>query len=66
MPLTGDAAPTVPMRVTAIRYAAQDTNLYEFRRPDGAVLPPDSTRLPYRHPPAGRDAAPVFPDYRRR
>jgi tetrachlorobenzoquinone reductase len=40
MPLTGDAAPTIPMRVTAIRYAAQDTNLYEFRRPDGAVLPP--------------------------
>jgi ferredoxin-NADP reductase len=27
------------MRLTAIRYAAQDTNLYEFRRPDGAALP---------------------------
>ncbi|HEY8578257.1 MAG TPA: PDR/VanB family oxidoreductase [Beijerinckiaceae bacterium] len=29
----------VDMRLTAIRYAAQDTNLYEFRRPDGAALP---------------------------
>ena len=28
------------MRLTAIRYAAQDTNLYEFRRVDGASLPP--------------------------
>lgn len=31
---------TVDMRLVAIRYAAQDTNLYEFRRPDGASLPP--------------------------
>ena len=31
---------TVDMRLTAIRYAAQDTNLYEFRRPDGAALEP--------------------------
>ncbi|MFN3891070.1 MAG: PDR/VanB family oxidoreductase [Beijerinckiaceae bacterium] len=31
---------TVDMRLTAIRYASQDTNLYEFRRPDGAALPP--------------------------
>ncbi len=29
----------VDMRLTAIRFAAQDTNLYEFRRPDGAALP---------------------------
>jgi tetrachlorobenzoquinone reductase len=36
----GDAASITEMRVTAIRCAAQDTNLYEFRRPDGAVLPP--------------------------
>ncbi len=27
------------MRLTAIRFAAKDTNLYEFRRPDGASLP---------------------------
>ncbi len=27
------------MRLTAIRFAARDTNLYEFRRPDGASLP---------------------------
>ncbi len=31
---------TVDMRLTAIRYAAQDTNLYEFRRIDGAALAP--------------------------
>lgn len=30
---------TIDMRLTAIRYAAQDTNLYEFRRPDGVPLP---------------------------
>jgi ferredoxin-NADP reductase len=29
----------VEVRLTAIRYAARDTNLYEFRRPDGAPLP---------------------------
>lgn len=34
------ATTTVDMRLTAIRYAAQDTNLYEFRRTDGAALPP--------------------------
>jgi len=28
------------MRLTAIRYAAQSVNLLEFRRADGAVLPP--------------------------
>ena len=27
------------MRLTGIAYAAKDTNLYEFRRPDGASLP---------------------------
>jgi ferredoxin-NADP reductase len=31
---------TIDMRLTAIRYAAQDTNLYEFRRADGAALEP--------------------------
>ena len=31
---------TADMRLTAIRYAAHDTNLYEFRRTDGAALPP--------------------------
>lgn len=29
---------TLDLRLTAIRYAAQDTNLYEFRRPDGGAL----------------------------
>ena len=32
--------PSIALRLTAIRYAALDTNLYEFRRPDGAALPP--------------------------
>ena len=31
---------TVDMRLTAIRYAAQDTNLYEVRRLDAAALAP--------------------------
>lgn len=31
--------PLMDLRLTAIRYAAKDTNLYEFRRPDGASLP---------------------------
>ena len=41
-----DAAPAtatdalIEVRLTAIRYAARDTNLYEFRRPDGKPLPP--------------------------
>ena len=30
----------IEVRLTAIRYAARDTNLFEFRRPDGAPLPP--------------------------
>jgi ferredoxin-NADP reductase len=30
----------IDVRLTAIRYAARDTNLYEFRRPDGNPLPP--------------------------
>jgi ferredoxin-NADP reductase len=29
----------IEVRLTAIRYAARDTNLYEFRRPDGGPLP---------------------------
>lgn len=29
----------IEVRLTAIRYAARDTNLYEFRRPDGQPLP---------------------------
>ncbi|MFM0265454.1 PDR/VanB family oxidoreductase [Paraburkholderia sediminicola] len=38
---TADAgAPgTIEMRLTSIRYAADDINLYEMRRPDNAVLP---------------------------
>ena len=27
------------LRLVAIRYAARDTHLYEFARPDGGVLP---------------------------
>ena len=38
------AAPAVDelieVRLTAVRYAARDTNLFEFRRPDGKPLPP--------------------------
>jgi ferredoxin-NADP reductase len=30
----------IDVRLTDIRFAAQDTNLFEFRRPDGAPLPP--------------------------
>jgi ferredoxin-NADP reductase len=35
------AAPdlTIEVRLNAIRYAARDINLYEFRRPDGGPLP---------------------------
>jgi ferredoxin-NADP reductase len=29
----------IEVRLTAIRYAARDTNLYEFQRPDGKPLP---------------------------
>jgi ferredoxin-NADP reductase len=42
----GEAAPAqaaddlIEVRLTAIRYAARDTNIYEFRRPDGKPLPP--------------------------
>ncbi len=32
-------APTVTMRVTAIRYAADESNVYEFRSLDNAILP---------------------------
>jgi tetrachlorobenzoquinone reductase len=36
-----DSAPAlaIDVRLTAISYAARDTNLYEFRRPDGGILP---------------------------
>jgi ferredoxin-NADP reductase len=34
------AAISIDVRLTAIFYAARDTNLYEFRRPDGGTLPP--------------------------
>src|ERR1700716_2751322 len=37
---SGSAAEALDLRVTAIRAAADDTNLYEFARPDGAKLPP--------------------------
>ncbi len=32
--------PLIEVRLTAIRYAARDINLYEFQRPDGTPLPP--------------------------
>jgi tetrachlorobenzoquinone reductase len=35
-----DADTLLDVRLTAISFAARDTNLYEFRRPDGARLPP--------------------------
>ena len=34
------SAASINVRLTAILYAARDTNLYEFRRPDGGILPP--------------------------
>ena len=44
--LTADAGGIAPapgalieVRLTAIRYAARDTNIYEFQRPDRAPLP---------------------------
>src|SRR5262245_4281314 len=43
---SGNVAPApasdglIEVRLTAIRYAARDTNLFEFRRPDGQPLPP--------------------------
>ena len=30
----------IEVHVSAIRYAAHQTNIYEFKRPDGAALPP--------------------------
>lgn len=33
------SAPLIDVRLTAIRYAARDTHLFELARPDGAVLP---------------------------
>jgi tetrachlorobenzoquinone reductase len=35
----GSTASLIDVRVTAIRPAADDTNLYELVRPDGAPLP---------------------------
>ena len=39
--ITPEQAPDelIDVRLTAIRYAARDTNLYEFQRPDGKPLP---------------------------
>lgn len=31
---------TIPVRLTAIRYAAHETSLFELERPDGSPLPP--------------------------
>ena len=33
-------SPLIEVRLTAIRYAARDTNLFEFQRVDGKPLPP--------------------------
>ena len=38
--VTPAADALIEVRLTAIRYAARDTNLFEFRRPDGKPLPP--------------------------
>ncbi len=38
-PAIGTNPELIEVRLTAIRYAARDTHLYEFRRPDGAQLP---------------------------
>jgi ferredoxin-NADP reductase len=35
-----DAEALIDVRLTAITYAARDTHLYEFRRPDDEALPP--------------------------
>jgi len=35
----GDGNPLIEVRLTAIRYAARDTHLFEFQRPDGGKLP---------------------------
>src|SRR3954454_6979387 len=39
-PLTAGSDYLIQVRLTAIRYAARDTNLFEFRRLDGKPLPP--------------------------
>jgi len=39
-PATAGSDALIEVRLTAIRYAARDTNLFEFRRLDGAPLPP--------------------------
>ncbi len=39
MSLSTSATDLIEVRLTAIRYAAKDTNLYEFRRTDGQPLP---------------------------
>lgn len=35
----GTAQDLIAVRLTAVRYAARDTNLYEFERPDGGPMP---------------------------
>ncbi len=35
-----DTAPPIEVRLTGIQYAARGINFFEFRRPDGALLPP--------------------------
>ena len=37
--MSSSVSSLIDVRLTAIRYAARDTNFYEFARPDGAVLP---------------------------
>jgi len=38
-PSAGSGHPVIRVRLSAIRYAAHETHLYEFTRPDGAPLP---------------------------
>lgn len=37
--MSSSVSSLIDVLLTAIRYAARDTNCYEFARPDGAVLP---------------------------
>ena len=37
--MSSSVSSLIDVLLTAIRYAARDTNFYEFARPDGAVLP---------------------------
>ena len=54
----------IDVRLTAIRYAARDTNLYEFARPDGKPLPRLRAGRAYRPASAQRPRPAIFADRR--